>query len=78
MSITITNSEERITHLIDTYSEGGFEAARITEKGTFYYSTELEEIGPMYLMDDFGTGIIVEDHMLWQRFFIYPPLSVLT
>jgi hypothetical protein len=72
-------SEDRINFLIETFSEGGFDAAMITEKSNFfYYITELEEIGPCYLMDDFGNGIAIEDAMFWQRGFIYPPLAELT
>ena len=51
----------------------------ITEKGDFHhYTTELEDIGPMYVMDDFGNAIVVKMNMLQQLFFIYPPLNVLT
>lgn len=72
-------SEERIAHLIETFDEGGFEAAQITHKANFhYYGTELEEIGPLYLMDDFGNGIPVDWEMFRQRSFIYPPLAALT
>jgi hypothetical protein len=73
-------TQSHINHLISTYSEGGFEAAKITEKGNtqHYYQTELEDIGPVYLMDDFGTGIVVSWEMLMQRMEIFPPLHVLT
>lgn len=72
-------SEERITHLINTFSEGGFEAAQITEKSSlFYYMTELEEIGPIYVMDDFGDALCVSFEMLHQHMYIHPPLAALT
>jgi hypothetical protein len=73
-----TNSRQRINLLIDQYSEGGFEAARITERDTFYYTTELEDIGPMYIMNDFGDAIMVTSEMSRQKFVIYPPLNALT
>lgn len=76
----IIPSEERISHLIKNYDNGAFYEAQITEKSDAYpyYKTELEDIGPSYLMDDFGNGIIVEIEMFVQRMFIMPPRAALT
>lgn len=51
-------SEARISHLIRTFDKGGQDEAMIIDQNrtTGYYSTELEEIGPCYVMDDFGNG----------------------
>lgn len=56
----------RIAHLIATYNEGGYEAAQITHKSGLFYATELEDIGPSYLMDDFGQAVRVTIEMLGQ------------
>lgn len=74
----IIPTEQRIKHLIATYNEGGFEAAMITENTGHYYITELEEIGPTYIMDDFGDAVCITFEMFWQRAYIFPPLNVLT
>jgi hypothetical protein len=72
-------TQERIDYLIDMYSEGGFESAMITEKSDHhYYETELQDIGPLYIMDDFGNAQIVAFEMFGQEMFIFPPLKVLT
>jgi hypothetical protein len=59
-------SNERVAHLIATYNTGGYEAAQITHKTGLFYTTELEDIGPMYLMDDFGQAVMVSIKMLGQ------------
>lgn len=74
-----TSSPERIKHLFDIFNEGGFEQAQINDKSDFhYYTTELEDIGPSYVMDDFGNAHIVTIDMWVQTFWIYPPLAELT
>lgn len=73
-------SEDRVAHLIKNYDKGAFYEAQITEKSNVfpYYKTELEDIGPSYIMDDFGNAIMVEIEMIVQRMFIMPPLAALT
>ena len=77
--MNIIPSQQRINHLIHTFSDGGFEAAQITNKSCqFYYLTELQDIGPLYIMDDFGNAIQVGMNMLVQKMYIHPPLTALT
>lgn len=74
------SSDERIAYLIKNYDKGAFYEAQITEKSNTYpyYKTELDDIGPSYIMDDYGNTIIVEIEMFVQRMFIMPPLAALT
>lgn len=76
----IIPTKARIAHLINNYDNGAFYEAQITEKSNVYpyYKTELDDIGPSYIMDDFGNGILVEIEMFVQRMFIMPPLAALT
>lgn len=71
-------TEERVKYLIENYTMA-IDEAQITEKDNFfYYITELEEIGPTYIMDDFGNAVVITIDMIVQRMAIYPPLQVLT
>ena len=77
--INITGSQARILHLFDILNEGGSEQARITHKDcVFFYVTELEDVGPMYIMDDFGNAQSITWERWGQHAFIYPPLAELT
>lgn len=77
--INVTGSEARISYLFSIFNEGGTDQARITHKDdVFFYVTELEDIGPMYIMDDFGNAIKLSWEMWGQHFWIYPPLAELT
>jgi hypothetical protein len=62
-----TNSNSRISMLLQHYSEGGFEAARITEKKPLFYITELEDMGPMYIVDDFGNSTMLSFELMAQQ-----------
>jgi hypothetical protein len=74
----IIPTEQRVSFLIATYSEGGYEAAQITKKDPLYYITELEDIGPMYIMDDYGNTVKVDWDIHAQQCVAYPPLNALT
>lgn len=77
--MNIIPSQQRINHLIHTFSDSVFEAVQITNKSCqFYYLTELEDIGPLYIMDDFGNAIRVGMDMLVQKMYSHPPLNALT
>lgn len=79
----IIPTQERINFLIAEFmKEGGTtDAAMITEKEHEhgpYYITEMEDVGPLYLMDEFGEAIKVSWEMFGQYAYIYPPLAALT
>lgn len=72
-------TQQRLNYLFDKFNEGGSQEAVITKKSdAHHYTTELEDIGPIYLMDDFGNAVVVSWEMWGQYFFFASYKGVLT